>query len=330
MKKKLFLLLLSIIVFGQKKLTKIDSIQTEKDAEIFIRSFGENYQKFKIRKVADYNATYEAPGFCKKTANLLKINKAFYKADFDHNGLTDIMIIGTYYDNFYIFIAMDNGGNNFELKYLTTKYEETCLFPKIIDNNIIRYYYKWYPNRLTGGKSKLKYKDLVFKYNDFIEYNKDPQSHHIEKIEYNTTSCYGSCPVFSITVDNNRYSVLNAKQSNRNPNDSTELLGEYKAEIDNKSYSDIINLLNYIDFQNLNDEYAVNWTDDQTSYITITYDQGKTKTIRDYGLIGTHGLDKLYDLLFKLRFNQKWISVPSKNSITDPLKKDLSIQKIIR
>ena len=93
--------------FGQKA-HKIDSIQTEKDAEIFIRSFGENYQKFKIRKVADYNATYEAPGFV-KTADLLKINKAFYKADFDHNGLTDIMIIGTYYDNFYIFIAMDNG-----------------------------------------------------------------------------------------------------------------------------------------------------------------------------------------------------------------------------
>lgn len=146
-----------------------------------------------------------------KTADLLKINKAFYKADFDHNGLTDIMIIGTYYDNFYIFIAMDNGGNNFELKYLTTKYEETCLFPKIIDNNIIRYYYKWYPNRLTGGKSKLKYKDLVFKYNDFIEYNKDPQSHHIEKIEYNTTSCYDHVrySVSLLTITDIVYSMQN-------------------------------------------------------------------------------------------------------------------------
>lgn len=55
-----------LLSFLDKKLTKIDSIQTEKDAEIFIRSFGENYQKFKIRKVADYNATYETPGFCKK------------------------------------------------------------------------------------------------------------------------------------------------------------------------------------------------------------------------------------------------------------------------
>ena len=104
-------------------------------------------------------------------------------------------------------------------------------------------------------------------------------------------------------------------------------MGEYKAEIDNKSYSDIINLLNYIDFQNLNDEYAVNWTDDQTSYITITYDQGKIKTIRDYGLIGTHGLDKLYDLLFKLRFNQNGLAFHLKIQ-SQTLKKTLAYKRL--
>ncbi|MDR2230823.1 MAG: DUF6438 domain-containing protein [Flavobacteriaceae bacterium] len=330
MKKNLFFLLLSILVFGQKKLSKIDSIRTEKAAETFIHSFGENYQNFKIKKVSDYKATYESADFCKKTAGLLKINKAFYKADFDYNGFTDIMIIGTYYDNFYIIIAMSFGNNNFELKYLTTKYDETCLFPKIIDNNIIRYYYKWYPNRSSNTNPKLKNKDLIFKYDDFIEYNKDPKLYNIEKIEYQTTACYGSCPVFSITIDNNRHGIFNAKQSNQMTNDSAELLGVYKTDIDNKSYSEITDLLNYIDFPNLNNEYAVSWTDDQTSYLTITYNNGKVKTIRDYGLIGTHGLDKVYDLLFKLRFNQKWIADPPKNSTTDSIKKDLNIQRIIR
>ncbi len=54
------------------------------------------------------------------------------------------------------------------------------------------------------------------------------------------------------------------------------------------------------------DKYAVNWTDDQASILEITFDNGKVKKIYDYGLIGTFGLDRVYQLLFKLRENQKW------------------------
>ena len=39
---------------------------------------------------------------------------------------------------------------------------------------------------------------------------------------------------------------------------------------------------------------------------TVTYDNGKVKSIRDYGLLGTYGLDRVYQLLFELRENQKW------------------------
>jgi len=67
-----------------------------------------------------------------------------------------------------------------------------------------------------------------------------------------------------------------------------------------------VNLLNYIDFETLQDNYAVNWTDDQTAKLKVTYDNGKVKSIRDYGLLGTYGLDRVYQLLFELRENQKW------------------------
>jgi len=52
--------------------------------------------------------------------------------------------------------------------------------------------------------------------------------------------------------------------------------------------------------------YRVSWTDDQTSTLKITYDNGKVKTIRDYGLIGTFGLSQAYKLLFDLRGSQPW------------------------
>jgi hypothetical protein len=56
----------------------------------------------------------------------------------------------------------------------------------------------------------------------------------------------------------------------------------------------------------LQNNYAVNWTDDQTCTLTITYNNEQTKTITDYGEIGTNGLRIIYDRLFALRKNQKW------------------------
>ena len=65
-------------------------------------------------------------------------------------------------------------------------------------------------------------------------------------------------------------------------------------------------MLNYIYFETLQDNFAVTWTDDQTATLKITYDSGKVKSISDYGLIGTYGLDRVYQLLYELRENQKW------------------------
>lgn len=58
-----------------------------------------------------------------------------------------------------------------------------------------------------------------------------------------------------------------------------------------------------MDFTNLEKDYAVGWTDDQSCTLKIVYDNNKTKVIEDYGLIGTFGLKKLYQQLFELRFN---------------------------
>ena len=87
---------------------------------------------------------------------------------------------------------------------------------------------------------------------------------------------------------------------------SKEIKGVFRTVVTDNSYSNIIDLLNYIDFPNLKNNYAVSWTDDQRCTLTITYNNGQKKEIRDYGLIGTYGLDRVYQLFFDLRFNQKW------------------------
>jgi hypothetical protein len=68
----------------------------------------------------------------------------------------------------------------------------------------------------------------------------------------------------------------------------------------------IVNILNYIDFKNLKDSYSVGHTDAPTAKLKVTYDNGRTKYIEDYGMRGNYGLIATYDMFRDLRFNQKW------------------------
>ena len=161
-------------------------------------------------------------------------------------------------------------------------------------------------NWMTKEKQTLQQKDLIFKFGDFIEFNKSPKTYKIEKIEYTTGMCFGTCPAFSIEINKDRKGTFKAEYYNTKTKNSKEVNGTFKTDINEKSYSEIIGLLNYIDFPNLKDDYSVSWTDDQTCNLTITYNNGQKKKIKDYGLIGTYGLDRLYQLFFELRFNQNW------------------------
>jgi len=288
--------------------SKIDNLKTESQVENFIKSLDKkNYENFTISNIQNIETRFgENDNYCKKIADSLNIIKSFYKADFDNNGLTDILVIGNYY-SFNIFVIMDFGKNNFKIFRLTRKIFQDCVVPEIIKKNnetLINYYYKDRPH--LRDKEKIVKKTLIYKFGDFIEYNENPKKYNIEKIEYQTSMCFGTCPKFNITIDNNKNATFNAQAFNRKRRKGRKIKGKFKTKIKEKDYNNIIDLLNYIDFPNLKDNYAVNWTDDQSCTLTITYNNGKVKKIDDYGLIGTFGLNKLYNIMFGLRFNQKW------------------------
>lgn len=294
------------VVFGQKFLSKIDSLNSDADVEKLIHSFNETYRAFKLKPVSGFNFRFSSNGPCKEVADFLGITKSFYKADFDNNGYSDLLAIGDYYD-FQIFVVMNYGRDSLKLNRLTRRSFQECTFPKILNDTIIRYYFM--PENNWHDKvqlSSLKYIDLTFKYGDFVEYNPKPLVYSIEKIEYQTTTCFGICPKFYISILKDKSSFFKAEAYNRESRNSKEVNGTYSTTLTDTSFLEIINLLNYIDFPNLKNNYDVGWTDDQTCILTVTYDNGHVKTISDYGLIGTYGLERLYQLLFDLRFNQKW------------------------
>jgi hypothetical protein len=306
--KTSFFLVALILIFqisiGQN--SKIDRLNSKSEIESLIHSFDKKYEKFTLKPIAEFKDDYGNTPFCKRIADSLKITQSFYKADFDKNGFTDLLAIGDYYD-FTIFIVMNYKNDSITINRLTRRSFQECAFPKITNDTIIKYYQMSRQNWPQPKSSKtLQSIELIYKYGDFIDFNPKPKIYSIEKIEYQTTMCFGSCPKFYLSIDKNKRATYKAEAYNRATRNSQDINGVFNTDLNETDYEEIVGLLNYIDFPNLNDNYSVSWTDDQTSTLTITYDNGQVKQIRDYGLIGTYGLDRLYQLLFELRFNQDW------------------------
>ncbi|MDP4208036.1 MAG: DUF6438 domain-containing protein [Bacteroidota bacterium] len=275
---------------------KIDNIISAKDIELLISTVDKRFNDFKVNESLKFSDK-ESQLFC----DSLKI-KPWIKADFDGNGYNDLLVVGNWGDHAVICL-MDSGENKFYIKRITRRSFQDCTFPivQVVGQTpVIINYSRSEPDWKNHKTDRLLIRDtLVFQFGDFVEFNSMPAKHTIEKIEYSTGPCFGTCPIFEMTINSNRKATFKAQEYNK-------VKGNFSSIIDTLNYNLLIHLLNYIDFVKLKKNYAVNWTDDQTCTLKITYDNGKIKEIRDYGLIGTFGLNRTYNILFKLRENQKW------------------------
>jgi len=252
----------------------IDKLQTNEDVYNFLVK--KVSRKFKDNPPLDDSA---------KTIDTAKYGRnKFFKVDLDNNGLTDLIIYGL--RNFLV--VFDNGKKDYVIRYLdrgtflsntaTLISIDTLSFPKQI---IIQ----------QSEKSKQQIDTLIFKFNSFIEYNPKPTTDFaFNKIKFKTDQCFGECPIFELTINSDRTATYKAIRFN-------EETGNFKGTIPTKEFDELISLLKYLQLEKLNNEYAVNWTDDQTVTTEIEFN-GKTKVISDYGKIGTFGLSRLYSKLF--------------------------------
>lgn len=311
-------------VFVKTKIIKseIDNLNSIKEIEKFIQKKDTNYKKFELRNIQDFNRD-NRDSLNKILAKKVNVKNNFTKVDFDNNGLTDLLAIGDNYSCLtsgkkgkeiscdFSTIVLMNFNNKFKIIDIN-KSRFYPIVPKVEYENskpfLIIYSPKTIVNRFKTPEKESKTK-LTFKFGDFIEYNENPEKHNIEKIEYSTSGCYGSCPVFKLEINNDKSAIFIAQHFNfdddiDNYPDKEE--GKFKTIISREKFNELNEIINYVDFVNLKNSYSVNWTDDQSSTLKITYDNGKTKTIGDYGLIGTYGLKRVYEMLFDIRKNQKW------------------------
>ena len=298
--KMLFTLLINLSFFAftnaqynssEKKFhNKIDDVTTSAQIETLLKSLNPQFSTFHINNSLNFS-----DNACKHISDSLHCTP-WFKADFDNNGYTDLVVVGGW-DNHAIFCILDSGNNRYAINRLTRKIFQSCTFPllkKISDNNLLLYY------SLNKPKAaNIKVDTLIYKFGDFVDYHRYSKDNNIEKIEFTAHECFGQCPQFKLIIDSNRSATYNAVKYNKQA-------GEFEGTIDENNFTQLIQLLNYIDFPNLKNNYAVNWKDDQNCTLKITYDKGKIKTIYDDGMHGSFGLERVYQILFGLRDNQQW------------------------
>lgn len=221
----------------------------------------------------------------------------FHKLDIDKNGLTDLIVDGK-----ELFVVTDKGNSEYGIYPIDGPSEfykftlTAIVYRDKIPALVVRRYDN-FENKIGGKETE---RTLIHKFEDFVEYNSKPDNFKIEEIKFSTSGCYGTCPIFEITIKNSKTAFYDAKNFN-------EVKGEFNGTIDAASYDKLIKTINYVGLLKLNDEFDAPWTDDQTVTLEVKYDGGKIKRISDYGTVGSFGLSSLYNQLYTLRRTQTWI-----------------------
>lgn len=274
----------------------IDSIQNAKQIKELILKIDTNLS---YMNVTDNLITGE--GLRTVVKEVFKINKPWSKADFDQNGLTDILVN---YDNdiygFRVMCILDKG-NKYEVKLISNSDFDIYLFPIVQENKIKCYILNNYLRAIIP-----KQFNLIYKFNDFIEENKNPTNYKIEKIEFTFQSGWGlgEYDDLYLTIDSDRKANWLSKRYKISNNNKVKK--QFKTVITEDKYNEIIDLINYSEFEKVNYDKSACYDCDVVS-LKITYNNGQTKVIDDNNLDEKFILKKIYDLLLELKKNQKWI-----------------------
>lgn len=326
MKRIIFITIQILFINCYSQKNESITLKSKTEIENYVRVNSKRFAKFELKKIHDFAPESDAQdSICRRISDSLKINEYYYKADFDNNGLVDFLLIGDDHNcdesrsircNFCSLVLMSFPKDSVKIHNINLG--NGCFVPKIAqkNNQTVLQIYNRRRGVLSAKGNNVEQHTLIYKYDGFIDYNKRQVKHSIEKIEFSTSGCYGTCPVFSLVIDKERNSTFFAERFNFGTEEenmkkmssffNNNREGTFKTVITEEDYNQILALLEYMNFANFQNKNMLYEEDSGSSILKITYDNGKEKIIEDYGILGSYSLRKLYELLFELRMNQKW------------------------
>lgn len=297
------LLIIILLLFSKQAFSnKINSLKTDKDVEEFLKTLNKDFakdNKFKIQPTEIIAKRLDCDGVFKQFEM-----KNWEKTDITNDGLTDLVFIADWY-GFLSYALIDNGNNSFSFFRFSKNSFENCEFVKPIrigSKNYLKIFRKTYEpdtanNQPFNYKSAQVFDTLTYLFNSFIELNHTGQkSIEIESIEINTSYCFGTCPSFNLKLIKNGMATFEGIGY-------TEQNGKSSKRLSPETFKELAALATYIDIKGLRNNYAVNWTDDQSVILKIIFKDKSIKTIKDYGMQGTFGLSAIYSKLMKIGVN---------------------------
>lgn len=146
----------------------------------------------------------------------------------------------------------------------------------------------------------LKSDTLMIKDNQLTEFTEPKNQHKIEKIIFTQIGGYAPGTEYQLTVQ--RDSIILKSDYFKN------LKGTYFGIADS-GFEHLSHDLNDINFNELQDHFSTESNDCPAIQTQIIFNNGKVKTIYDYGERGTLGLAKFYEKIDYLMNHQKWTKI---------------------
>ena len=324
------ILLLCLLTFAAKTFAnKVDDLKTDSDVIKFLiplkKQFAWPNVARPVIKSTEYIIAHYRCDTLVKTWNI----KNWQKIDLNNDGRTDLVAIVWWSDYNNNYIAIDKGDNTFQLIELnytpSTNCELVSTFKHGNDQLVVFHGAHGVVKNRTEFEFVPRNDTLIYKFGNFIEYNKAPVHHKIQSITYstiwgwygwNTTPKPNVDPDQNLEIDKTGNAVYTNRRSNntyiyikdfkRPPRKPKIDTGSFKCIIKKTDLEEIYNLIGYLNIKKLNDRYAVKWTDDTSCYLVVKFTDGSVKSIADYGGQGTWGLKYLFSKLFALRDSQDW------------------------
>lgn len=291
-----FLLIVYVAALGQTKTksSKIDSIKSDKDVFAFVRQHFRGYDG----KESFDNYRNET----RQVADSLNVRN-WVKADIDNNGELDLLVFRA--DRLPNIFSILSFGDKFEIASAKYHCKYQFMYPVVTTLNnqeVILLYSQdqidYDRNKKHFIYTKLASDTLIVKDKHFVNYVQAPRRNEIENIEIiNDGICEGNCPKINISI--NTKTFLNKCSKELYWDNKPK---QFKGQLTKEEINHIISLLNYSNFTDLNEYYEVGCTDQTTTTLTITFNNGQTKTIKDYGSSGNFTLAEIY----KIAYGVKW------------------------